>query len=65
MISDDKIAEIFCIVDDFCKEMIQTLDANSIQSDNSIKKRKIKCKLNESEVIPIMVFFQIALSWHF
>lgn len=59
MISNDKITEIFCIVDDFCKEMLQILDDNSIQVDNSIKKRKRKCKLSESEVIAIMVFFHL------
>ena len=59
MISNDKIIEIFCVVDDFCKEMIQILDDNSIQSDNSLKKRKRKCKLSDSEVISIMVFFHL------
>ena len=59
MISKDKITEIFCVVDDFCKEMTQILDDNSIQADNSIKKRKRKCKLSDSEVICIMVFFHL------
>jgi len=57
MISSSRITEIFCTVDDFCEEMIQILDDNSIQTDNSIKKRKRKCKLSDSEVISIMVFF--------
>ena len=38
MISNDKITEIFCIVDDFCKEMIQILDDNSIQANNTVIK---------------------------
>jgi len=59
MISNSKITEIFCTVDDFCKEMIQILDDNSIQADNSITKRKRKCKLSDSEVISIMVFFHL------
>lgn len=59
MISKDKITEIFCVIDDFCKEMIQILDDNGIQADNSVKKRKRKCKLSESEVISIMVFFHL------
>ena len=59
MISNDKITEIFCVVDDFCKEMIQILDDNSIQADNSLKKRNRKCKLSDSEVISIMVFFHL------
>ena len=59
MISNDKITEIFCIVDDFCKEMIQILDDNSIQANNTVIKRKRKCKLSEIEVISIMVFFHL------
>ena len=59
MISNDKITKIFCIVDDFCKEMIQILDDNSIQANNTVIKRKRKCKLSESEVISIMVFFHL------
>lgn len=59
MISNDKITEIFCTVDDFCKEIKQILDDNSLESDSSLKKRKRKCKLSDSEVISIMVFFHL------
>jgi len=59
MISNDKVTEIFCIVDDFCKEMVQILNENSIESDNSIKKRHKKSKLSDSEVITIMVLFHL------
>lgn len=59
MISNDKITEIFCTVDDFCKEIKQILDENSLESDSSVKKRKRKCKLSDSEVISIMVFFHL------
>lgn len=59
MISNNKITEIFCTVDDFCKEIKQILDENSLESDSSVKKRKRKCKLSDSEVISIMVFFHL------
>jgi len=59
MVSNDKITEIFCTVDDFCKEITQILDENSIESDYSAKKRKRKSKLSDSEVISIMVFFHL------
>lgn len=59
MISKDKITEIFCIVDDFCKEITQILDQNSIQSNTSVKKRKRSSRMSESEVISIMVFFHL------
>jgi len=59
MISNDKVTEIFCIVDDFCKEMVQILNENSIECNNSIKRRNKKSKLSDSEVITIMVLFHL------
>jgi hypothetical protein len=59
MISNDKVTEIFCIVDDFCKEMVRILNENSIECDNSIKRRNKKSKLSDSEVITIMVLFHL------
>lgn len=59
MISNDKITEIFCTVDDFCKEIKQILDENSLESDSLVKKRKRKNRLSDSEVISIMVFFHL------
>lgn len=59
MISNDKVTEIFCIVDDFCKEMIEIINQNSIEYDNSIKRRNKKSKLSDSEVITIMVLFHL------
>jgi len=59
MISNDKVTEIFCIVDDFCKEMTQILNENAIESDNSVKRRNRKSKMSDSEVITIMVLFHL------
>ncbi len=59
MISNDKITETFCTVDDFCKEIKQRLYEKSIESDSSVKKRKRKYKLRDIEVISIMVFFYL------
>jgi len=59
MISNDKVTEIFCIVDDFCKEMTQILNENAIESNNSVKRRNRKSKMSDSEVITIMVLFHL------
>jgi hypothetical protein len=59
MISNNKITEIFCVIDDFCKEMDQVINQNALQSDNSKKKRKRKCKMSSSEVITIMILFHL------
>lgn len=59
MISNDKVIQIFCSIDDFCKEMTQILNENAIESHNSIKRRNRKCKMSDSEVITIMVLFHL------
>lgn len=59
MISIDKITEIFCVIDDFCKETTQILNQNAIQCDNSLKKRNRKSKMSDSEVITIMILFHL------
>lgn len=59
MISNDKVIQIFCSIDDFCKEMTQILNENAIESHNYIKRRNRKCKMSDSEVITIMVLFHL------
>ena len=56
MITDDKVTEIFCIADDFCK----FFDAMMIKYMlNSNKKRKYhrKCTLSKAEIMLIMILF--------
>lgn len=57
MITEDKITEIFCIIDDFCKEFYSTIDTHSIVEDSAKKRRKRASVLSDSEVITIMVYF--------
>ena len=59
MFSKDEITEIFCHIDDFCKEMDLVLVKNSIQSGNGKKKRNRKSKMSDSEVITIMILFHL------
>ena len=59
MISNDKVIQIFCSIDDFCKEMTQILNENAVESDHSVKKRNRKSKMSDSEVITIMVLFHL------
>ena len=59
MISRDKVTEIFCLIDDFCKEMAQVVDQNAIVGDTNKKKRKRARKMSDSEVITIMVLFHL------
>lgn len=59
MIPKDKVTEIFCLVDDFCKEMEQVLEKNSLEAKNVRPRRKKRSKLSDSEVITIMVLFHL------
>ncbi|MEJ4088307.1 IS982 family transposase [Galbibacter orientalis] len=59
MISNDKVIEIFCLIDDFCKEMNQIIDQNVIVQDTGKKKRNRKSKMSDSEVITIMILFHL------
>ena len=59
MISDSKIIEIFCNLDDFVKEFESILTKNSIPNLSETKKRNRKSKMSKSEVMTIMVIFHL------
>ncbi len=59
MISDNKIIEIFCSLDDFMKEFNLILDKNSISDGSTTKKRNRKFKMSDSEVMTILVIFYL------
>ncbi|QTE23604.1 IS982 family transposase [Polaribacter cellanae] len=59
MISDTKIIEIFCNLDDFMKEFDTVLTQNSISDTSLPKKRHRKSKMSKSEVMTIMVIFHL------
>ena len=59
MITIDKITEIFCIVDDFCKEF-EKAKTGHVLSRNSLKMtRNRSFNLSDSEVITILIYFHI------
>jgi hypothetical protein len=59
MISDAKIIEIFCNLDDFMKEFDTVLTKNSISNASQPKRRNRKSKMSKSEVMTIMVIFHL------
>jgi hypothetical protein len=59
MISTDKVTEIFCLIDDFCKEIDQVVSQSAIVQDSAKKKRTRACKMSDSEVITIMILFHL------
>jgi hypothetical protein len=57
MKSIDKITEIFCVIDDFCKEFEKAKDGHVISENTDKKRRKRAFKMSDSEVITILVLF--------
>ncbi len=59
MSSDDKIIEIFCDIDDFMKEYDETIEKFSLTESKSVKRRKRKSKMNDSEVMTTLIIFYL------
>ena len=57
MLNIDKIIEIFCIVDDFCKEFEKAKAGHILSEDNDKKHRNRSFTLSDSEVITLLIFF--------
>ena len=61
MISDTKIIEIFCNLDDFMKEFETVLTKNSISDASQPKRRNRKSKMSKSEVMSINGYFPLKI----
>lgn len=57
MITEDKIIEIYCKVDDFCKDFLPLIERNTLKSKNS---RNREFKLSISEAMTIQILFHIS-----
>ena len=56
MLSEDKITEIFCIADDFCKEFEVEMEKMSLKADGK-KHRNRKTRMSEAEIMTILICF--------
>ncbi|MDR3118336.1 MAG: IS982 family transposase, partial [Mediterranea sp.] len=59
MFTRDKITEIFCIADDFCKEF--SLEVKKHQLEGRIAERSYyrPSRMSESEIITILIYFHL------
>ena len=57
MLTKDKITDIFCIVDDFCKEFDEEIKKNSLKAPDGRNHRRRKCQMSDSEIITILICF--------
>ena len=59
MITDSKIIEIFCLLDDFSKEYNHLVTKNSLLDPNKKKTRKRKRRMSDGEIMTILVIFHL------
>jgi hypothetical protein len=59
MLIDTKLVDIFYLADEFCKDFNKTLEGVQLSADNTKKSRNKPCKLSDSEVITILIAFQL------
>lgn len=58
MITDDKITEIFCLIDEFCKFFDQENGKKLlIGSEDGKKRRMRKASMSESEIMTVLILF--------
>ena len=62
MLDANKITEIYFIIDEFNKEFDKTISSFSLNEKNALKKRNRISTMSNSEVITIMLLFQIVSS---
>lgn len=55
----DKITEIFCSVDDFCKEIDLIMEGHQLGIESPKRQRNRKFTMSDSEVITILILFHL------
>lgn len=59
ILTRDKVTEIFCIADDFCKELEKNALDIRLKSPEAHQKRNRPCRMSESEIITILICFHM------
>lgn len=59
ILTKDKVTEIFCIADDFCKELAKKEIQVRLESPNGKKTRNRTCSMSDSEMITILICFHM------
>ena len=67
MITKDKVTEIFCIIDEFCKNLDVELQKNlRLEAPADGKRhRNRKCSLSDSEIMTILVCYHFGMFANF
>ena len=57
MLTNDKIIEIFCMADDFCKNFSQEIKKHQLQPKDGKKHRNRPCEMSDSEIMTVLLLF--------
>lgn len=57
MITENKVIEIFCIMDEFCRNFASECEKNLLLEDKEHRHRNRKGKLSHSEIMTILVCY--------
>jgi hypothetical protein len=57
MLTKDKITEIFCIADDFCKEFNHEVKNHQMLSNDGKRHRNRSHEMSDSEIMTILLYF--------
>ena len=57
MLTIDKITEIYCIADDFCKEFAQEFKKLQMLPEDGKKHRNRSCEMSDSEIMTVLLLF--------
>jgi len=60
MLSNDKITNIFCLADDFCKIFNSSIRKSLLPEETTLNKRNRKFKMSDSEVMTILILFHLS-----
>jgi len=55
MLTDDKIIEIYCIADDFCKELSQEIKKLKKLPEDDKKRRNRSCEMSVSKIMTVLL----------
>ena len=58
MITKDKVTEIFCIIDEFCKHFDAENAGNLLEDNSGVKRRRRAASLSDSEIMTILLYFR-------
>ena len=57
MITKDKVTEIFCIADDFCKEFDKEVAKMGLEYPKDVRRRNQAWRMSRSEIMTILICF--------